>query len=224
MGLENNNPGPYLFVSMQRILKQDVDIITPDRIKIAGLGVDFRFMSIPGCFPLSFDGETIWCTNGTIHPIIHSALKSTNMVDFRYYKPKNLLTAWIYDGKDMRDVFADFYRAYKAGNVENILRCRDKKRVFLPDMDIDKVNVIFIETIDGKEYVTICRFCEIGGTGSIEANDWYRKFHIAPPSLKKMLPDYDKWKHQYYLEGVRAWIGKYGDIDPAHYHLIMYGE
>lgn len=152
----------------------------------------------------SFDGETIYPSSSPIHNTTHDKLNTHDLLDFRYYYNANLLSVWIYDEDLIIPQLRAFERAYRKGEWK--------------PFDIDMVRLMFIS--DGD--IIKCGFNELGMV-SIDANARMRAYHIAPPSIKNLIVDRG-WKHEYFLEGERAWIMKHGNIDPALYHLIMYEE
>lgn len=189
---------------MEKVKLGNKDCIAPDHIHVRAWGYRIGIIKQRN-ETFSFDGESIHVSPTIIHNTIHENLETHDLLDFRYFYGKNLLSVWVYDETLIVLQLRRFEKAYRNGSWK--------------PFDIDEVQLIF--TCDG--YAVKCLFSELDGISGIDANSNLRAYHVAPPSLKRLVTD-ESWRHGYFLESERVWVARHGNVDPACYHLLMYEE
>lgn len=173
------------------------DSISPDTVYVADWGYDVDFMN-GDCIVFSFGDGKIWHEMGKWH----KPIPVKDPLPFRYFKCENLLTVWIDDGNRIINKLREFESTYRNGEWK--------------PFDIDQVQFIFTH----NEYAVRCGFSELDKVETPDENIKLRgnlMLHGRNCIMRKI----DKERPQ---EGDKAWIRKHGDIDPAHYHLLMYEE
>lgn len=216
---------------MERILKENRDIITPDKLRVRNWHLSLFHWNYD-TLTLSFDGETIYYGNSSLkHPIIHMKLKNNDLFDFRYWYNENLICCWSYDENTV-DVLKKIKYAYENNKIKKIESLEDKRFYYYTKdtkfFDVNTVDIIFEQNINDKKYIVKCKFDELDNVTEMSSNNHLRQYHVMPPQLKFQELSNNKQlmsERQYYIqEGQKAWVAKHGDIDPAYYHLLMYEE
>ena len=181
-------------------------------------------------------GEVLWHKNHVSY--IRSRGYDTYI---RIWKKYNIMAVWSKDDNGIEKI-KKVINLFKNGNYlsfylddngyENVLPKEDNYM----HKDIDFNNLMFYwETYDDDDGVPskyICRapLSELfNGNVNVNVDDSDAKlFHLMTPQEKAQAIQNDeklkKEREEYAKEGDRAWKAKYGDIDPAKYHLLMYQE
>ena len=202
---------------MQKLIMEENDIISPDRLRIDRMGIDIGCGDVHSAMPLSYDGSCVYYSAQGNHMRLHDVAGS-HTFDLRYFFGCSLMSFWSYSGETGESV-KGFVSAVSNGRV----RCVDETFTALP-FSTEGLKFVFTSTDGALTYIVICGCDEIHGDG-IMANEDLRAYHLASPVMKKSLvPGLSGWRRAYFKESERAWTRKHGDIDPAYYHLLMYGE
>ena len=189
---------------MKRTKLGSNDRVLPDCIRIRMWGYHASIIK-EKVTTFSFDGEKIYVSPTLIHNTAHKNLGTHDLLDFRYWNERNLLSVWIYDKSLIVQQLKQFERVYRNGDWK--------------PFNIDTVELIFVS----NGYAVKCLFSELDNFTEFDENSKFRAYHIMPPSLKRLVVDKD-WRREYFKEGERSWVMKHGNIDPALWHLIMYEE
>lgn len=222
----------------------------PDKVIVREWGINTSHAD-PRSISLIFDGENTYIASdpSVKHPLMRQwkQLGRIDAIEMRYWPQENIMGFWcLGDSFNRHELLKKFKKAYKVGNIEELKLC-DFKRIFgsqnfqhIPTekpkpsdelwqlIDIENVDLIFVENGTDGDYVVRCKFDELDDKVEIASNQGAWVMHMMSPMGKKLMIDHDMKlraeRHIYFIQSQRAWINKHGSIDPALYHLLMYEE
>ncbi len=201
-------------------------LVSPDVIRIPEMHIVLNHC-LNDAVCISFDGDTLHIGNYSIkHPVIHMKLGKNDLEDLRLWYKEKLITMWIRQSKkDVGSILKSVKKAFDSGNI--VLYDITNLNEILPN-GLDDFSFIYQTTENGENYVVKCNFDELDNVVSVRENEAHRMLHLLTPTAKKHFfethpKEYDA-RMEYFKEGERAWVMKHGNIDPAHWHLLMYEE
>ena len=156
----------------------------------------------------------------------------------RIWKKYNIIAVWSND--DIIQEIKNVINHFKNGDYLTVYMDADGYNQILPKnenfmhKDIDFNNLmLYWETYEddmSSKYICRAPLSELfNGNVNVNVDDSDAKLlHLMTPQEKAQAIQNDeklkKEREEYAKEGDRAWKAKYGNIDPAKYHLLMYQE
>jgi len=161
----------------------------------------------------------------------------------RIWKNYNIITVWS-EGEDNVEKLKKVVNLFKNGNYLSFYENENGDAMIVPKENnymhkgINFNDLVFYwetteyddEIDDYSKYVCRAPLSELFNKGvNVDIDDSKSKlFHLMTPQEKAQAIQNDeelkKEREEYAKEGDRAWKAKYGNIDPAQYHLLMYQE
>ena len=158
----------------------------------------------------------------------------------RVWLSNNILTSWGYD-ENIKEKLKEI-NYYFHNSVDYFYKVDDEvKHIHNPSISSFYINFgeldYFWEGYEEDEFgmeinYAYCETVDNLISSDIEINKaddtQQREFHLMTPDEKaEYLKNNDEKRQErinYFKEGEKAWVNKRGDVDPAYYHLTMYGE
>ena len=197
------------------------DIITPECCYIKEWNIDVNLQK-SNQLSISYFNNILYCYLNGIHEHNHLIYKDKrNFIDLRIWLDDKFITLWTYNIDNIVNILKQIQIKLIAKDyISNF----DKESINLCDYDI-----IFTSYKNDILNVIRCNLIEfyIMPNNEIVDNTYERMYHILNPAMKEKFKNNGmirKIKERYFKEAQNINENKFGKIDIAKYHMLIYGE